>query len=168
VDPVVVVSTRIVPVTTAMADALLAGDAVFTERFAMAVVPGYLDVPDVLPVMRDALANGTPPEWYSHLIVDAETDTVVGFGGFKGPPVDGTVEIGYSIAPGHRERGHATDAVHLLLLRARDAGVATVCAHTLAAENVSTRLLTRCGFASTGAVPDAELGTVWRWELRLD
>ena len=154
--------------TVPMADALLAGDAVFTERFAMAVAPGYLDVPDVLPVMRDVLANGTPPEWYSHLFVDGETHTVVGFGGFKGPPRDGEVEIGYSVAPDHQRRGHATNAVHLLLLRARDAGVARVCAHTLAAENTSTRLLDRCGFTAVGAVPDIELGTVWRWELVLD
>jgi len=166
--PVVFVSTRIVPVTTEMADALLAGDTAFTEQFVMAVAPGYLDVPDVLPIMRDALANGTPPEWYSHLIVDRETETVVGFGGFKGPPVEGEIEIGYSVAPDHQRCGHATNAVHLLLRRARDAGVARVCAHTLAEENSSTRLLTRCGFTAAGAVPDVELGTVWRWELALD
>lgn len=160
-------STRLVPVTTEMADALLAGDAVFTERFGLVVAPGYLDFPDVLPVMRDALANGTPPEWYSHLFVDDAAGTVVGFGGFKGPPVAGEVEIGYSVAPAHQRRGHATDVVHQLVERARDAGVAVVSAHTLSAESASTRLLGRCGFVLVGVVPDDELGVMWRWELAL-
>jgi len=161
------VTTIIVPVTLAVADALLAGEDVFIDRYGMPVAPGYLDFPDVLPTMRAALAGGTPPEWYSHLIVHRETITVVGFGGFKGPPVDGEVEIGYSIAPAHRRRGHATSAVVQLLARALVGGVRVVSAHTLAEENPSTRILTRAGFAMTEVVADEELGEVWRWELRL-
>lgn len=161
------VTTQIVPVTPAVADALVAGDTVFTERFGMSIAPGYLDEPEVLGPMRDALAAGTPPEWFSHLIVHRETLTVVGFGGYKGPPVGGEVEIGYSIAPAHRRRGHATAAVGLLVARAAQRRVAVVSAHTLAEESPSTRILTRAGFVMTGVVPDADLGAVWRWELAL-
>jgi len=161
------VTTVVVPVTPAMADALLAGDAVFTDRYGMPMAPGYLDYPEALPVMREALAAGTPPEWYSHLIVHRETLTVVGFGGYKGPPVDGHVEIGYSVAPTHRRLGHATAAVACFVAMARARGVALVRAHTLAEENPSTRILTRAGFTMVGEMVDADVGDVWRWELRL-
>lgn len=160
-------TTDIVPVTLAVADALLAGDEVFTSRYGMPVAPGYLDAPEVLPTMRAALAAGTPPAWYGHLIVHRETITVVGFGGFKGPPVGGEVEIGYSIAPDHRRLGHATAAVGLFVARAAAGGVAVVSAHTLPEASDSTRILTRAGFTMTEVVPEEELGEVWRWELRL-
>jgi [ribosomal protein S5]-alanine N-acetyltransferase len=161
------VTTNLYPVTLAIADALLAGDDAFTARFGMPVAPGYLDAPEVLPAMRDALAAGAAPEWGSHLIVHRESITVVGFGGYKGAPVNGEVEIGYSVAPEHRRRGHASSAVAQLVARAVARGVRLVSAHTLAEENPSTRILTRAGFAMTEVVPDEELGTVWRWELRV-
>jgi RimJ/RimL family protein N-acetyltransferase len=161
------VTTCIVPVTLAVADALLQGDDVFTARYGMAVAPGYLDEPEILPAVRAALAGGTPPEWYSHLIGHRETLTVVGFGGYKGPPVHGEVEIGYSIAPGHRRQGHATAAVAQFVDRARARAVEVVSAHTLPVESASTRILTRAGFAMVGVTVDEELGDVWRWELRL-
>jgi RimJ/RimL family protein N-acetyltransferase len=160
-------TTRIQPVTLDHVDALLAGDDVFTDRFGMPVAPGYLDFPEALPRTRDELVNGMPSEWYSHLIVDTETDTVVGFGGYKGPPVDGEVEIGYSVAPSHQRRGHATAAAHLLIDRARAAGVTLVCAYTLPEPNASTRVLARCGLTMTEVVEDADEGCVWRWELAL-
>jgi len=161
-------TTVLFPVTLPIAEALVAGDDVFTARYGMPVAPGYLDAPEVLPAVRDALAAGAEPEWGSHLIVHRETITVVGFGGYKGEPVDGEVEIGYSIAPDHRRRGHATAAVAQLVAGAAARGIERVSAHTLAEENPSTRILTRAGFVMTEAVPDEELGTVWRWELRLD
>ena len=160
-------STRIQPVTLDLVDALLAGDAVFAHRFGMPVAPGYLDFPEALPRTRDVLANGMPSEWYSHLIVAADTNTVVGFGGYKGPPTDGEVEIGYSVAPGHQRRGHATAAAQLLIDKARAAGVTLVCAYTLAEPNASTRVLTRCGLTMTEVVEDGEEGPVWRWERAL-
>lgn len=161
------VTTNIFPVTLAVADALLAGEDVFTARYGMPIAPGYLDAPEVLPTVRAALAGGTPPEWYSHLIVHRETITVVGFGGYKGPPVDGEVEIGYSVAPEHRRLGHATSAVAQLLDRAAARGVGLVSAHTMPEESASTHILTRAGFTMAEVVVDEELGDVWRWELRL-
>ena len=160
-------ATRIEPVTVEHVEALIEGDDVFAGRFGMPVAPGYLDFPEALPRTRDELANGMPSEWYSHLIIDVDTNTVVGFGGYKGPPTDGEVEIGYSIAPGWQQRGHATAAAQLLIEKARAAGVTRVCAYTLPDTNPSTRVLTRCGLAMTEVVADAELGSVWRWERTL-
>jgi RimJ/RimL family protein N-acetyltransferase len=160
-------TTRIEPVTLQQVEALIAGDDVFAARFGMPVAPGYLDFPEALPRTRDELANGMPSEWYSHLIVEVETNTVVGFGGYKGPPTDGEIEIGYSVAPSFRRRGHATAAARLLIEHARSAGATRVCAYTLPEPNASTRVLTRCGLTMTEQVEDAEEGPVWRWELRL-
>src|SRR5215471_12764445 len=128
-------NTRIEPMTLEQVDALLVGDHVFTERFGMPVAPGYLDFLEALPRTREELSNGMPSEWYSHLIVDADTNTVVGFGGYKGPPIDGEVEIGYSVAPSRQRRGHATAAAQLLIEQARAAGVTLVCAYTLPEPN---------------------------------
>jgi len=160
-------TTRIEPVSLEHVEALIEGDDVFAARFGMPVAPGYLDFPEALPRTRDELVHGMPSEWYSHLIIDAETNTVVGFGGYKGPPTDGEVEIGYSVAPSWQRRGHATAAARLLIENARDAGVTRVCAYTLPETNASTRVLTRCGLTMTEVVADAEVGSVWRWERTL-
>jgi [ribosomal protein S5]-alanine N-acetyltransferase len=160
-------TTRIEPVTPEHVEALIAGDDVFATRFGITVAPGYLDFPEALSRTRDELANGMPSEWYSHLIIDTDTNTLVGFGGYKGPPTEGEVEIGYSVAPDHQRRGHATAAAQLLVERARAAGVTRVCAYTLAEPNASTRVLTRCGLTMTEVVEDAEEGYVWRWERSL-
>src|SRR5215471_14871901 len=124
-------ATRIDAVTLDQAQALFDGDDAFAARFGMSVAPGYLDFPEALPVTRDALASGASPDWFSHLIVDGTTNTVVGFGGFKGQPEAGEVEIGYSVAPDHRRRGHATATVRLLVEKARAGGARLVVANTL-------------------------------------
>ena len=161
------VTTELVPVTLAVVDALLVGDAEFSARYGMAIAPGYLDFPGALSITRDALLAGTPPQWSSHLFVHRETLTVVGFGGDKGPPVSGEVEIGYSVAPDHQRRGHATSAVAQLVAAANARGVAVVSAMTLPEESPSTRILRRAGFAMTATTLDPELGEVWQWELPL-
>ncbi len=157
-------STDVRPVTAEMAESLLESNTVFRERFGLDVADGYLAFPEALPATVQALRSGTPPEWFSYLIVDAGEDLVVGLGGFSGPPADGMVEVGYSVAPGHRGRGHASDAVRLWLdLAARNA-VPLVRAHTLAEESASTAVLAKLGFERVAQVDGAEEGPVWRWE----
>ncbi|MGH9025452.1 MAG: GNAT family N-acetyltransferase [Acidimicrobiia bacterium] len=156
---------EIVPVTRKHADALLMGDEEFTARYGWKVVAGYLDSPEVLPAIRDALAEGADPTWGSHLVVDPEAGELVGFGGFKGPPEDGRVEIGYSVAPARRRKGHARDAAMLMIEQATQAGVHTVVAHTLAEPNVSNHLLENLDFTFVGEIAVTGAGPVWRWEL---
>jgi hypothetical protein len=57
--------------------------------------------------------------------------------------------------------------VRQLLAEARGASVSVVCAHTLAKENASTKVLTRCGFRKTAELDDPDEGPIWRWELEL-
>src|SRR4029078_12302509 len=95
---------------------------------------------------------------------------LVGFGGFKGSPIDGEVEIGYAIPPARPGRGVATLATRTLIDRARDRGVTRVVAHTLATPNASTAVLVHCGFTRTATIADPDHGVdddVWRLEIQL-
>ncbi|MBF6540574.1 GNAT family N-acetyltransferase [Nocardia farcinica] len=158
--------TVVVPVTLEHAR-LLDSPADFEQRFGLTLVEGYLAFPEAVAQTLETLRAGTAPQWYSHLIVDTATARVVGLGGFAGPPRDGVVEIGYSVAPSARGRGHATAAARAWIEAARERGVRTVIAHTLAQENPSTAVLRRCGFVQTGETMDPDEGPVWRWELDL-
>ncbi len=88
----------------------------------------------------------------------------VGVCAFNGMPGDGSVEIGYHTLPAARRRGVASAMVLALVDIARANGLSHVHAHTLPAENASTRVLARCGFALAGTAEDPDEGLVWRWE----
>jgi RimJ/RimL family protein N-acetyltransferase len=76
------------------------------------------------------------------------------------------VEIAYGVDPLYRGMGIATETAAALVTWAwGDARVRKVRAHTYAPLNVSTRVLTKCGFHSVGEVIDPEDGLVTRWEI---
>jgi RimJ/RimL family protein N-acetyltransferase len=90
-----------------------------------------------------------------YLLLAAAADrpraTLIGIGGFTGPPADGTVEIGYAVVPEHRRRGYATEAVRRWLAMAfADPRVMRVIAHTLADLAPSIGVLEKTGLASVG------------------
>jgi RimJ/RimL family protein N-acetyltransferase len=158
---------QLVPATADHVRALIAGDDAFTEQFGLAVSPGYLEFDGVLEHFLTGLDAGADPAWHTQLVVERKDRTLIGLGGFKGPPADGMVEIGYGISPAYRNRGYATEAARLMVETARAAGVRTVIAHTRPEPNHSTRLLTTLGFTQTTTVDDPDEGPVWRWELPL-
>lgn len=148
--------------------ALADGDAAFSERFGAPVESGWIGFPEALPHAIEATRRVDGDPWGTHLFF--EDGVLVGFGGFKGHPASGRVEIGYAVAPSRQGRGIATAATRWMIDRARDAGVEVVVAHTLAEVNASTAVLERCGFVhvDTLADPDGDVaGDVHRWELRL-
>lgn len=61
------------------------------------------------------------------------TNTLIGLGGYAGPPTsDGSVEIGYSIAPSYQRQGLATELTLALVdFALANPGVSRVLAHTL-------------------------------------
>jgi RimJ/RimL family protein N-acetyltransferase len=90
---------------------------------------------------------------------------LVGWGGFKGPPRDGVVELGYEIAESRRERGLATAAVRAMLAEAfADDRVEAVIAHTLPERNASNRVLEKAGFRFDGDGREGDRA-VWRYRL---
>lgn len=77
---------------------------------------------------------------------------VVGDCGWFGPPdPDGVIDVGYGLAPSARGRGIGTEAVRLLLAWATEQGARTARAEVLPGNAPSLRLLSRLGFAPSGA-----------------
>ena len=157
---------RIEPIRRDWAEALAQGDTVFAERFGIPVEAGWAGFPEALPILLDAARAGVPGEWGPQLFFD-DDGALVGNGGWKGPPEQGTAELGYAVAPSRQRRGIATAVVRELIQRAGRAGLRAVSAHTLAEENASTKVLERCGFTRTAELIDPDEGPVWRWELQI-
>lgn len=153
-----------VPATAEDLELLRDDPARFERTRGLRVEPGWSPFDGALDGALELLRRGVPSRWATHLFVHRSDAAVVGIGGFAGPPVEGTVEIGYAIAPAYRRRGLATEAATQLLQAAARGGAETVRAHTLAQESPSTRLLARLGFRRTGELHDPEDGPVWRWE----
>jgi [ribosomal protein S5]-alanine N-acetyltransferase len=150
------------PASRAQLAALKEAPDAFAATFGLSVLPGYLEFPEALPYFIAQLDAGADPEWWSHLFVDTTTDELVGLVGFKGPPVSGAVEIGYSIATSRRGAGLATLAAGMLTEKAARRGATSVIAHTLPGPNASTAVLEHLGFTRAPATEPAD---AWRWEL---
>lgn len=157
---------RVERVTPDWAEALAEGDAVFTRRFGIPVVPGWFGFPEVITMILKTGRGDLLAEWGPYLFF-GEDGALVGNGGWKGPPVEGSAEIGYSVAPSRQGRGIATAAVRRFIEQASTARLQRVVAHTLPHESASTTVLRRCGFLKTGDAIDPDDGPVWRWELSL-
>jgi ribosomal-protein-alanine N-acetyltransferase len=117
------------------------------------------DLLDVLPLQ--ARSHGRAADFGVWVLIESATQTVVGDAGFKGPPADGVVEIGYSVIPDRRRRGYASEAAVALVDWARSQEDVDSVIAACDRENVaSIRTLERLGFARTGMDGD-EI----RWRL---
>ncbi len=159
-------AVRVEQVTREWAEALAEGDAVFTERFGIPVEPGWFGFREAIDFILKTGRGEVPAAWGPHLYFDAD-GALVGNGGWKGPPVNGSAEIGYAVAPSRQGRGIATAAVRTFIDQAKSAGLQVVVAHTLPRESPSTSVLKHCGFRQVGESIDPDEGEVWRWELPL-
>jgi len=147
--------------------ALIAGAENFERSFGIRVEPGYNEFPESLKFSLAKLESPgeAAPWWSPYLILHKAESRLIGMCGYKGPPTDGVVEIGYGIAPAYRGQGLATEAATALVEQARRlVSLARVRAHTLPELNASARVLTKCGFHKTGVITDPEDGVIWRWE----
>jgi len=115
-----------------------------------------------------ALLEKSAPQdpWVHGFHVVNDDGVTVGLGAFKGPPIDGVVEIAYAIEPAQQGKGYATAAARALAAFAFASGqVRVVRAHTLPEGIASQRVLLKSAFEKTGEVVDPEDGLVWRFEL---
>ena len=139
---------RLVRADVRLLDAALAGDDSLSKALGHGVVAGWATFTGALRPTRDALAaDPGRAAWGARFFVAGDPPELVGWGGFKGPPQDGVVELGYEIAEGRRGRGLATEATLAMLDEAfADERVAAVIAHTLPEPGPSTRVLEKAGF----------------------
>jgi [ribosomal protein S5]-alanine N-acetyltransferase len=157
---------RLVRPDADLLDAALAGDDALARSLGHGVVGGWATFTRSLQRTRDALGAGrSDPRWGPRLFVAGEPPELVGWGGFKGPPRDGVVELGYEIAEPRRGRGLATAAVQAMVAEAfADRRVGTVTAHTLPERNASNRVLEKAGFRFDSEARDAG-AAVWRFSI---
>jgi RimJ/RimL family protein N-acetyltransferase len=130
----------------------------------------FLD-PPALEFTLERLAEGPDQAgWWMYFVVLVESEegrTLVGSGGYKGPPsADGTVEVGYGIVSDHQRRGYASETVRALLHRAFALPqVHRAIAETLPELAPSIGVLNKCGFRLIGE--GSEPGVI-RFELTRD
>jgi len=158
-------SERLVVADLALLDAALEGDDALGRALGgCGVVADWQAFPDAAARARSTLA-GDPGAgaWGTRLFVRDSPRELVGWGGFKGPPSDGAVEIGYAITPARRGAGLATAAAQALLAEAYACwDVRTVLAHTLRERKASVRVLERIGFRFEGEASERGM-SVWRF-----
>ncbi|MCM3718052.1 GNAT family N-acetyltransferase [Fictibacillus phosphorivorans] len=102
--------------------------------------------------------------WGVWFVIEKESGRIVGDLGFKGKPVDHTVEIGYGIIPSAQGQGYATEAAHKLIEWSLSTKlVSRVIAECLEDNIASIHVLEKLGFEETGA-KDKMLK--WKWRDR--
>jgi RimJ/RimL family protein N-acetyltransferase len=131
------------------------------------MVLGSMPPPHVAARSIALAAAGHPLPWSTtFLIVEDESNTAVGSCGFKCGPRDGTVEVGYGVAPNAQSRGAATEALQLLLQKAFNAGAKEVLAEIVPENFASMRVVRKAGFEQTGNRVDDQNEFVTQWTKR--
>lgn len=161
---------ELVPGTVALMRAALEGsDALATSLGAQVPAtwpPEYLDPPAFEYTLARLTETGGTSDWWLHFILLAERGngrTLIGSAGYKGPPSEGTVEVGYGIVSDQRRRGYATETVRGLVARAFELPqIERVIAETLPELVGSIGVLVHCGFRFIG---DGSEPGVIRYEL---
>src|SRR5918998_2851279 len=159
---------RLIAVEPFHVEALSRDKRELAEVMGVAVPDGWPQFPEAFapPDGGSSRSERPPTDWRGYFFVHPRGRALVGNGGFAGDPDDsGVVEIGYEIAPEHRNRGFATEAARAMIDYAfahADARVAAVVAHTLAETNASNAVLRKAGMSFVAEVDDPEVGKVWR------
>lgn len=121
-----------------------------------------------LQYASDKLKSADDAGWWTYFPIHKKDNKLIGSGGYKGRPTnEGTVEIGYEITSEYRNKGLATEFVKALIQNAfLNTQVKAIEAHTLAEDNPSTKVLTKCEFKIIEEINDPDNGLLWKWELR--
>ncbi|UFH56041.1 GNAT family N-acetyltransferase [Spirosoma sp. KNUC1025] len=114
--------------------------------------PGEYDQDAMQFFLNQLLAGGEEAiGWYGWYVIaypTADTPaTLVSSCGYFGPPIAGTVEIGYSVSSEWQRQGIATEMVGVLVNHAwKQNGVQRIIAHTVFDNVASIGVLTKNGF----------------------
>lgn len=160
----------LVPATPELVRAAIAGRAALADALGAQVPEGwppeFLDEPALKFTLDRLVQHPAEAGWWMWFVLRTEAGaarTLIGSGGYKGPPVDGTVEVGYGIVSEQRRRGYATEVTRGLLSRAFERpDVRRAIAETLPELVGSIGVLEKCGFRLIGE--GSEPGVI-RFEL---
>ncbi|SDY16013.1 Acetyltransferases, including N-acetylases of ribosomal proteins [Modestobacter sp. DSM 44400] len=164
VGPPLPVRAEIVHLNLPALEALAAGDLAAAGPLTPVPVTPYLVGSECRGVWRmraaQVAADPVSAAWVTGLVWDPDGQRTVGRAGFHGPPdAAGMVEVGYSIDPAHRRRGHAQAVLRVLLARAvREPAVRTVRASVRPDNTASRDLVLAHGFRQVGEQDDPEDG----------
>ena len=100
--------------------------------------------------LRATAAHGDQRPFGHYVITRIADGQVIGGVGFKGPPENGSVEIGYGLAPSARGHGYAAEAARALVALAREHRLTRVIADTDTGNTASQRTLEHAGFTQFG------------------
>jgi RimJ/RimL family protein N-acetyltransferase len=170
-DTTVIVTRRLdlVPATPPLLHAALDGSAHLANALGAVVPPTwpheFLDEAALRFVLRRLEEHPDDAGWWFHFAVHRGNPgrTLVGSAGYKGPPVNGMVEVGYGVVANQRQKGYASEAVGGLLSHAfLRADVERVIAETYPSLVGSIGVLRNCGFRS---IPGGSEPEVIRFEI---
>jgi RimJ/RimL family protein N-acetyltransferase len=157
----------------------LAGPEVLSALLGVAVPVSWPPVEfdrDAILYFQQRLQDSPAEEaaWYGWYVfrisLVRQRMALVGAVGYFGPPVEGSVEVGYSVIPEARNQGIATECLGALVERAFSfPQVRCVIAHTRDDTNVaSTKVLLGCGFRRIGPGSESGLSRYQRDRLPTD
>jgi RimJ/RimL family protein N-acetyltransferase len=163
---------RLITVERVQVEALLRNKRELAAILRVTVPDGWPHFPEAfsLPANESHRPERSPTDWPGYFFIHLQERALVGNDGFTGGPDDsGAVEIGYEIAPEHRNRGFATEAARAMIAYAfAHEEVRAVIAHTLAGMNASNSVLRKVGMTFVAEVDHPEVGKTWRWRIRRD
>lgn len=154
-------------------DALAKGDLTNARTLTGLDLTPYLTTAECRAVWlrrrRQISLDTTEAPWITRLVIDAETQTVVGRAGFHGKPdATGMVEIGYAIDPLYRRRGYARAALQTLINTAKQNSRVHAVRASIRPDNTPSRnLVDQYGFRVVGEQWDEEDGLEIVLELNL-
>jgi [ribosomal protein S5]-alanine N-acetyltransferase len=137
----------------ARAAAALPHEREAAARILGAALPAEWPQSDLLDLLPSQAAASSETERFGvWVMAERETGSVVGDVGFIGPPdSSGLVEVGYSVIPGCRRRGYATEAARAIVEWALTEPTVEIVVAGCAEDNAaSIRTLERVGFRRTG------------------
>jgi RimJ/RimL family protein N-acetyltransferase len=160
---------RLIPVERVHVEALSRTKRELEAILGVTVPDGWPHFPEAfsLPDDESHRPERPPSDWPGYFFIHPRERALVGNGGFTGEPDDsGAVEIGYEIAPKHRNRGFATEAARAMIDYAfTHEEVRAVAAHTLAETNASNSVLRKVGMTFVAEADHPEVGKTWRWRI---
>jgi RimJ/RimL family protein N-acetyltransferase len=141
------------PIDTDEAERIVAGQP-GTQDSWVRDFPFDGDVIGVTMFLRATAALGDQYPFGHYVVCRAADGQAIGGIGFKGQPDDGTVEIGYGLAPSARGKGYAAEAAQALVTLARERGLSRIVANTDTDNTASQRTLEHAGFTKIGTNED--------------